>query len=75
MALQTSPFGGPLSSPVSMNIPCTCTERYDLVAELLQRDRKEAARAEALKIDCEHVRIRAFVLIERSAPIATSRPS
>jgi hypothetical protein len=45
------------------------SEQYKLVVELLQRRDVDAARAAALRIQCDTLREQALVLIERTRPI------
>jgi hypothetical protein len=49
-----------------------CLERYKEVIVLLQAGNDLEARAHAVLIPCEHVRIQALRLIERSRPLGLS---
>jgi hypothetical protein len=48
-----------------------CLERYKEILVLLQAGNALEARAHAVLIHCEHVRIQALRLIERSRPLAS----
>jgi hypothetical protein len=58
----------------SVRRPCppptlACLERYKEIIVLLQAGNDLEARAHAVLIPCEHVRIQALRLIERSRPL------
>ena len=54
------------SIPLSSN---QCLERFKNVTVLLQASQTLEARSQAMLISCEHIRIQALVLIERSQPV------
>jgi hypothetical protein len=51
--------------------PLACLERYKEIIVLLQAGNALEARAHAVLIHCEHVRIQALRLIERSRPLTS----
>jgi hypothetical protein len=62
MLIATCPQAVPLSSNPSL-------ERLKKVTVLLQASQTLEARAQAMLINCEHIRIQALILIERSQPV------
>lgn len=50
--------------------PAACLERYKEVIVLLQAGETLEARSRSVLIHCEHVRIQALRLVERSRPLA-----